>query len=78
MCGGYQLVTPVGGVGVIYPTTFIVHSVHEEGFSYQGSLGWVVCLSWPIGLGDGSHVLGNGPHVFGNKPHVLGNGPHLC
>ena len=36
-----------------------------------GRLGWVVCLSWPYGLGNGPHVLGNGSPVFGNGPHLF-------
>ena len=31
----------------------------------MGKLGWVVCLSWPHGLGNGPHGLGNGLHLLG-------------
>ena len=33
----------------------------------MGRLGWVICLSFSIGLGNGPHVLGNGLHMLGNK-----------
>ena len=45
----------------------------------MGRLGWVICLSWPIGLGNGPLGLGNGPYMLGNGPHtvcfIMG---HLC
>ena len=48
-----------------------------------GGEGWewarVICLSWPIGLGNGPLGLGNGPYMLGNGPHtvcfIMG---HLC
>ena len=57
-------------------------------FTWGGGEGWewtpVICLSWPIGLGNGPLGLGNGPlglgnglYMLGNGLHGLGNGPYL-
>ena len=61
----------------------------KVGYGGGGGEGWewarVICLSWPIGLGNGPLGLGNGPymlgnglHMFDNGPFVLGNGLHAC
>ena len=36
----------------------------------MGRLGWVVCLSWPMGLSNELHVLGSRPHALGNRSLV--------
>ena len=46
---------------------FIIHDWGYRVCLLWGRLGWGICLSWPIGLGNRPHVLGNGPHVLGNE-----------